>query len=150
MPLIDPDKAFTRIGTGYPAELNKPCATRIVKALGDAGGLTQFGAHLVTLPPGCWASQRHAHSHEDEFCYILTGHPTLIDDDGETPLKPGDAMTHKAGDGNAHHLINKTDKDVTFLAVGSRRPDVDSTIYPDVDLAVKPGRIFARKDGSPV
>ena len=150
MPRIDPDKVQIRIGTGYPDELNAPCATRLVRGLSDAGGLTQFGVHLVTLPPGCWASQRHAHSHEDEFCYILTGHPVLIDNNGETQLEPGDVTAHKAGDGNAHHLINKTEADVTYLVMGSRHPGIDMVTYPDVDLTVKPGRVFTRKNGTPV
>lgn len=122
--------------------------------LGDAGGLTQFGAHHVTLPPGCWASQRHAHSAEDEFCYILTGHPTLIDDHGEHDLNPGDALTHKAGDENAHHLINRSDQDVTFLVIGTRAPEKDHVIYPDIDLEIRANgtaqRHFTRKNGAPI
>jgi len=118
--------------------------------LGDAGGLTQFGANLVTLPPGGWASQRHAHSAEDEFCYILTGHPSLIDDQGEHKLSPGDSTAHKAGDANAHHLINNTDQPVTFLIVGTRSPETDRVIYPDIDLNVEAGRRFTRKNGEPV
>ena len=154
MPLIDPKSAEQKTGTSYPPEYDAPCAGRHVTQLGDAGGLTQFGANLVTLPPGGWASQRHAHSAEDEFCYILTGHPTLIDDHGEYQLKPGDAMAHKAGDGNAHHLVNKTDVPVTFLVVGTRAPQTDNVDYPDIDLAVRANgtasRNFTRKDGSPI
>lgn len=123
-------------------------------SLGDAGELTQFGAHLVTLPPSTWASQRHAHSAEDEFCYILSGHPTLIDDEGEHLLNPADALTHKAGDGNAHHLVNKSDQEVRFLVVGSRQPETDDVTYPDIDLAVHadgtPARHFTRQDGKPI
>jgi uncharacterized cupin superfamily protein len=154
VPLIDPKLAPQKIGTSYPAEYNQDCAERHVAQLGDAGGLTQFGANLVTLPPGCWASQRHAHSAEDEFCYILTGHPLLIDDEGEHPLSPGSVMTHKAGDGNAHHLINKTGQDVTFLVIGSRKPEQDSVSYPDINLKItangKPARNFTRNDGKAI
>jgi len=99
--------------------------------------ITQFGVHHITLPPGIWASQRHHHSAEDEFVYILSGHPTLIDDDGETTLSPGDSCAHPAGDGNGHHLINKTEEDVTFLVVGTRTPETDHCRYPDADLEVR-------------
>lgn len=154
MPVIDPKTAPQKTGTSYPAQYNKDCAARHVIALGDAGGLTQFGAHLVTLPPGNWASHRHAHSAEDEFCYILTGHPTLIDDDGEHGLGPGSVMTHKAGDGNAHHIINKTDKTVTFIVIGTRNPEQDDVSYPDIDLKINangtPDRNMTRKNGRPI
>jgi uncharacterized cupin superfamily protein len=32
----------------------------------DAGGLTQFGAHVETLQPGSRSSERHWHEVEDE------------------------------------------------------------------------------------
>ncbi|WP_371396286.1 cupin domain-containing protein [Fretibacter rubidus] len=150
MPIIHRSSVSVKSGTTYPAPFDAPCLTKHSLRLSDAGRLTQFGAHLVTLPPGCWSSQRHHHSAEDEFVYILTGHPTFIDDDGETQLSPGDTTCHPAGDGNAHHMINRTEADVTFIAVGSRRPEVDHCRYPDVNLDLPangtPKRVFGGKD----
>jgi len=153
MPKINIDQIPVITGAGYPAPLQEPCAGRSVKMLGDAGGLTQFGVHHVTLPPGVWASQRHWHSAEDEFVYILSGQPTLIDDDGETVLQPGDACAHKAGDSNGHHLVNKSGADVVFLVVGTRDKENDSCHYPDVDLGLPANGTTIRtphhKDGTP-
>ena len=134
MPKINPENIDVTIGTTYPQPLGEPCKTRMSRCLSNAGSLTQFGVNHVTLPPGCWASQRHHHSAEDEFVYILSGKPTLIDDDGETPLSPGDSCAHPAGDGNGHHLINETQDDVTFLVIGTRNPEIDHCRYPDIDL----------------
>lgn len=134
MPKINLKTVPVALGATYPAPLDEPCKTRVARRLSVGGGLTQFGANHVTLPAGCWASQRHHHSNEDEFIYILTGQPTLIDDDGETSLKPGDSCAHPAGDNNAHHLVNNTDKEVTMLVVGTRNPENDHCQYPDVDL----------------
>ena len=39
--------------------------------VGVAGGLTTFGINLSRLPPGVWSSQRHWHTHEDEFCMVM-------------------------------------------------------------------------------
>ena len=89
---------------------------------------------LSRLPPGEWSSQRHWHSHEDELVYILSGHPILIDDTGETELAPGDVTVHPAGDANGHHMINRTNEDVTFLIIGTHDPESDSCYYPDIDL----------------
>ncbi|NNC35900.1 MAG: cupin domain-containing protein [Acidimicrobiales bacterium] len=153
MPKIDATQVNVKVGTGYPEKFDKPCAGRRVEQLSLAGGLTQFGAYRAILPPGCWASQRHMHSAEDEFVYILTGNPSLIDDDGETILAPGDSCAHPAGDGNAHHLINKTDSEVSYLIVGSRLPETDHCQYPDVDLDLSANgtdtRVFSHKDGTP-
>lgn len=153
MPIIDPKKVQKRVGSTYPAPFDAPCAARASLRLGDAGGLTQFGAHLITLPPGAWSSQRHHHSAEDEFIYILSGHPSFIDDSGEQVLNPGDCTAHPSGDENGHHMINRTDEDVTFLVIGSRSPEIDSGVYPDIDLDIPangtPNRVFKHKDGRP-
>jgi len=153
MPKINLDDVAETIGTNYPAPLDTPCIARRKKAIGDHGGLTQFGAHIITLPPGSWSSQRHWHSAEDELVMVLEGHPTFMDDNGEIDLAPGDMTAHPAGDGNGHHMQNRTDSDVKFLIIGTRNPKVDSGHYPDIDLAIPANgtsnRIFTRKDGTP-
>ncbi len=50
--------------------------------LGQAGGLTQFGANLVILAPGAKSSLRHWHAHEDEFVMVTEGVVTLVQDAG--------------------------------------------------------------------
>jgi uncharacterized cupin superfamily protein len=57
----------------------------------DAGGLTQFGAHVETLQPGSRSSERRWHEEEDEFLYVISGEATLIEEDGAHPLGSGDA-----------------------------------------------------------
>lgn len=153
MPKINLDKVAETVGTTYPAPFDTPCRSRGKKAIGDAGGLTQFGAHIITLPPGAWSSQRHWHSAEDELVMIMEGHSTFIDDDGETILNPGDITAHPAGDGNGHHMINNTDKDVRFLIIGTRNPEKDDCHYPDINLDLPANgtaeRIFSNKNGTP-
>ena len=50
------------------------------RRLGDRFGLSQFGANLVLLRPGCWSAQRHWHSHEDERVYVVSGELVLVTD----------------------------------------------------------------------
>lgn len=153
MPKITLEEVAETSGTNYPAAFAAPCIPRRKKAIGDAGGLTQFGAHIITLPPGAWSSQRHWHSGEDELVMILEGHPLLIDDDGETQLRPGDITTHPANDGNGHHMKNQTEQDVKFLIIGTRSAETDHAHYPDIDLDLPANgtakRDYHRKDGTP-
>lgn len=101
MPKIDIAAVPERKGTGYPPPFDVPCVDRIRQRLRNAGGLTDFGVNLMRLPRGNWSSQRHRHSHEDEFVYVLDGELALIEDGGETVLRAGhDAAFPK---GNAHH-----------------------------------------------
>lgn len=151
MPRIDIDSVPRRTGCGYPAPFDKPCLDRVRRRLGDAGGLTDFGVNLLELPPGVWSSQRHWHSAEDEFVWVLEGEVALIDDQGEQLLHAGDCATFRKGDPNGHHLVNRSGKTVRCLEVGSRKPDQDACDYPDVDLHIGPGRDagYMHKHGAP-
>ena len=147
---VTADSVSPRIGSGYPDPFDKPCAERAKNPLGDAFGLSDFGVNLVTIPAGTWSSQRHWHSVEDEFIYILKGQPTLVTDEGETVLEPGMCAGFVAGAANGHHLVNSTNDVVIYLEVGSRRDD-DDVDYPDIDMQVKGrgyGGVFTRKDGT--
>jgi uncharacterized cupin superfamily protein len=136
---LDAMSVSPRTGSGYPAPFAEAVAGRVKRALGDALDLTQFGVNLVTLPPGAWSSQRHWHANEDEFVYVLEGEATLVTDAGETPLKPGMAAGFPAGRADGHHLINRTDKPVVYLEVGTRAP-TEVAQYSDIDM-------MARRDG---
>ena len=150
-PAVAATSVSPRRGSGYPHPFSVPCAGRVKHALGDAFALKQYGVNLVTLPPGTWSSQRHWHSREDEFVYILEGRPTLVTDDGGTPMGPGMCAGFPAGQANGHHLVNDTDAPVMYLEVGTRRED-DDVDYPDIDMQIKgrgAGGAFAHKDGTP-
>ena len=149
MPKIDLSAVSKRKGSGYPAPFAAPCAERVRQRLGDAGGLTDFGVNLTRLPPGGWSSQRHWHSHEDEFVYVIEGELKLVEDEGAVILKAGDCAAFPHGTGNGHHLINESSVDAVYLEVGSRKPD-DVTVCSDVDMMSSnaDGR-FVHKDGSP-
>jgi uncharacterized cupin superfamily protein len=149
MPKIDLTSVPKVEGSGYPKPFDAPCADRIRQRLGDAGGLQDFGINLMHLPPGNWSSQRHWHSHEDEFVYVLEGELTLVEDDGETLLRAGDCAAFPKGTGNGHHMINKSGALAVYLEIGSRVP-ADVATCSDVDImsANSDGR-FVHKDGSP-
>ena len=149
MPRIDVTTVPARQGSGYPKPFDAPCSERTRRRLGEAGGLRDFGVNLMTLPPGGWSSQRHWHSDEDEFVYLLEGEVTLVEDGGETLMRAGDCAAFPKGTGNGHHLINGSSAMAVYLEVGSRHPN-DLTTCSEIDMmsSIADGR-FVHKDGTP-
>ena len=146
------EDAEPRLGSPYPAQFQKEIAERAKYPLGDLFGLDQFGVNLTELPPGAASSQRHWHSAEDEFIYVLEGTPTLVTDDGDELLGPGDCAGFKAGAPNGHCLVNRAGSTVRYLEIGTRRPDIDACEYPAIDMRLEPDgtgrRRFVRRDGT--
>lgn len=137
--------------SNYPEPFAGRMAGRLKHALGDLFGLTNFGVNLTKLAPNAASALRHAHTRQDEFVYILTGHPTLHTDEGRTRLSPGMCAGFKAGTGNGHRLVNETEEEVAYLEVGDRTPG-DEGSYPDDDLQallVDGKWKFVHKDGTP-
>ena len=142
--------APVRVGSAYPKPYDEPCRDRKRWRLGDAAGLTQFGVNLLRLPAGSWSCQRHWHSAEDEFVYVLEGEVVLASDAGEEVLRAGDCAGFKAGDADGHHLQNRTAQEAVVLEIGARNPERDAVEYPDIDLALRAAnRAFVHKDGTP-
>jgi uncharacterized cupin superfamily protein len=103
----------------------------------------------MTLPPGKWSSQRHWHSHEDEFVFVLEGELTLVEDVGEVVLRAGDCAAFAKDTGNGHHLQNRSTTTAVYLELGSRHPD-DLTTCSDVDMmSSNRDGVFVRKTGVP-
>jgi uncharacterized cupin superfamily protein len=149
MPKIDLSTVKVRVGTGYPEPFNDACAGRTRQRLGDAGLLTDFGVNLMTLPPGKWSSQRHWHSHEDEFVYVLAGELTLVEDSGAVALRAGECAAFPKASGNGHHLRNLGTATAVYLEIGSRHPE-DLTTCSDIDMmSANRDGAFVHKDGTP-
>ena len=137
--------------SSYPEPFASRMAGRLKRPLGDLFGLANFGVNLTRLAPGAVSALRHAHTRQDEFIYVLEGHPTLHTDEGRIRLAPGMCSGFKCGTGNGHRLINETQTDVVYLEIGDRTPG-DEGSYPDDDIkaVLAEGRwTFTHKDGTP-
>lgn len=145
------DAPLRPVSSNMPAQFRAHVQGREKRPLGDLFGLANFGVNLTRLAPNAASSIRHAHTKQDEFIYILEGHPTLRTDEGKTPLAPGMCAGFKAGTGNAHRLINDTSEEVVYLEIGDRSPG-DEGHYPDEDLKARliDGKwAFFHKDDTP-
>jgi uncharacterized cupin superfamily protein len=140
-----------RKATIYPEVYAKEVSGRTGISLGDPFGISQYGVNVVVLEPGAWSSHRHAHAVEDELLMALDGEMIIVDNHGRHPFRNGMVAGFKAGDGNAHQVINESGKEARFLVIGTRS-QTESVVYPDVDMAaIKTNGKFVltRKDGTP-
>lgn len=148
MPKLDLETIAQTNATGYPPAYAEEVKERWYRRLAPASGLSDFGVSHVTLKPGAWSGHRHWHEGEDEFTVILSGEAVLIDDSGETPMRPGDCASFPKNDGNGHCMINRSDRDCVYVVVG--RPSESDCHYPDIDMHLDASlNKQCHKDGTP-
>ncbi|MEL7690465.1 cupin domain-containing protein [Citromicrobium bathyomarinum] len=147
MPKLDLDAIPQTNATGYPPPFDAEVQGRWYRRLAPVAGLTRMGASHVTLKPGAWSSQRHWHREEDELLVMLSGEAVLVEETGETTVRPGDVVAWAAGVANGHHLQNRSDADCVFVAISAGPKDRDSGEYPDIDMMFD-AEGYARKDGT--
>jgi uncharacterized cupin superfamily protein len=148
MPKIDLESIEQITKTTYPAPFAAAMGKRHSRRIGAVFDLADFGVNHVVLEPGGISSQRHWHEDEDEFVAMLDGEAVLIEDDGETVLRAGDCAVFPKGIANGHHLVNRSDRDCSFVAVG--KPPLSNCHYSDIDMTWDgAGGRYTHKDGTP-
>jgi uncharacterized cupin superfamily protein len=149
MKKIDLSAVPAQTGSNYPEPFDAPCNGQASQRLARFGGLTLFGVNLTVIDPGAWSSQRHWHSHEDEFVWVVEGELTLVTDAGEEVLRAGDCAAFRRGDEDGHHLINRSGRPAKVLEIGNADPK-DRCVYPDIDMIAEPGvEAYQHRDGTP-
>jgi uncharacterized cupin superfamily protein len=116
--------------------------------VGPMIGGAALGASVYDLDPGESVCPYHYEYGNEEWLVVLTGKPTLRDDENEEyELKPWDVVVFPEGPEGAHKVTNRTDEPVR-IAIFSTKNDPDVTIYPDSDkIGVwPPGKIFRLGD----
>jgi len=147
MKMLDLSRIPVQSGNNYPHPFDAPCRDQSTQRLARHAGLTLFGVNLTVIAPGTWSSQRHWHSHEDEFIWIVEGELTLVTDSGEEILSAGDCAAFRRGDSDGHHLINKSGRPAKVLEIGNSDPG-DRCTYPDIDMVAQ-GPGYFHRDGTP-
>lgn len=119
----------------YPAPFDREKLS-IYRDLGRAAGSKNIGFSLERLLPGRRTSFLHAHSHEEELVYVISGTCVVrIVEPGseaqEIPLRAGHAVSFPPGTGIGHSFINRGQQECTLFVIGERRPDTDGVFYPE-------------------
>lgn len=149
MKKIDLATVPAQTGSSYPSPFDQPCSRQASQRLGRHAGLTLLGVNLTVIEPGGWSSQRHWHSHEDEFVWVIEGELTLVTDTGEEILGVGDCAAFRHGDTDGHHLVNNSARPAKVLEIGNADPQ-DRCVYSDIDMVAEPGAAgYRHRDGTP-
>jgi uncharacterized cupin superfamily protein len=152
MPKIDVASVPAQQIASYPQKFAAVIAGREKQKLGDAVGIGQFGVNITRIKPGSASALRHWHEQEDEFIYVLEGELVLMEDTGETVLKPGDAAGFKCGSAVGHCLVNRGTRDAVYLEVGTRAAR-ERVYYSDVDMIMEREggrRRYLSRSGAPI
>jgi len=148
MPKLDLEAIAPTNRTTYPMPYAAEMAKRHYRRLAPPAGISDFGVSQVVMEPGGVSSQRHWHEGVDEFVVMLDGEAVLVEEESETILRAGDCAVFPKDFPNGHHLINRSDRNCTFVAIGGT---VEGDChYPDVDLHWdQQAQRYTRKDGTP-
>jgi uncharacterized cupin superfamily protein/RimJ/RimL family protein N-acetyltransferase len=94
-------------------------------------GLKELGIWFEHLPPGRRSSFPHAHTHEEEFVYVLKGRLTVWMDGFSKEIGSNEFAAFPSNTGIAHTVINNTNEDIIYLCIGETQEFPDEKItYP--------------------
>jgi uncharacterized cupin superfamily protein len=83
-------------------------------------GLKRTGVNFIRVPAGKESYVYHAHHHEEEWIYVLSGRAIALIDDAEYEVGPGDFIGFPAPS-VAHHMRNPGPDELVYLVGGENR-----------------------------
>lgn len=106
--------------------------------LGEATGTRLIGIDVTEIPPGKKSSHLHAHSHKEEFFFVLSGRCRLKLGETAHDLRSGDAVSRPAGTGVPHQFSNPYPEPcrVMMLGVQAGRGLEDTVEWPELGRAL--------------
>ncbi len=134
-------------GEKRPRYTATPGVAAIVRLPSAATGLTRMGVSVRSVEPGFAGTNRHFHSVEEEWSYVLTGRGTLRIGPLRIEVRAGHFAAFPPGP-RPHHFIAEGDLPLVFLEGGERRPAEDACWYPDVRMLSR-GRVAVEYEEPP-
>ncbi|HWO24119.1 MAG TPA: cupin domain-containing protein [Kofleriaceae bacterium] len=96
--------------------------------LSRAAGLERAPVNLLRIPPGKESFTYHAHLHEEEWIYVLSGRAVVQSGETVHEIAAGDFVAFPTPS-EPHILRNTSAEDVVYLTGGERAP-FDVADYP--------------------
>jgi quercetin 2,3-dioxygenase len=134
-------------GEKRPRYTATPGVAAVVRMPSAATGLTQMGVSVRSVEPGFAGTNRHFHSVEEEWSYVLSGRGTLRIGPLRFAVRAGHFAAFPPGP-SPHHFIAEGEAPLVFLEGGERRPMEDACWYPDVRLLSR-GRVAVEYEEPP-
>jgi len=99
--------------------------------ISDKVGLKALGIWYEKLPPGKRSAFPHAHTHEEEFVFVLKGSPTIWLNGFAKQVTPGHFAGFPSNTGISHVIVNDSEEEVVYLCIGETQnfPD-EKIVYP--------------------
>jgi uncharacterized cupin superfamily protein len=119
-----------------------PGVAAMVRSPGDKTGLTHMGVHVRAIEPGFAGTNRHFHTVEEEWAYVLAGKGTVRIGPLRIAVREGSFVGFPPGP-RPHHFLAEGTSPLVVLEGGERRPNEDSGWYPDAR------KMFHGKTGEP-
>ena len=107
-----------------------PGVAAMVRSPGDKTGLTRMGVHVRAIEPGLAGTNRHFHTVEEEWSYVLAGKGTVRIGPLRIAVRAGSFVGFPPGP-RPHHFLAEGTSSLVLLEGGERRPSEDSGWYPD-------------------
>jgi uncharacterized cupin superfamily protein len=114
----------------------------LVQSTGNAGGLTQMGVAIRSIEPDFHGSNRHFHTVEEEWVYVLSGTGVARIGPHRVDVRAGHFLGYPPGP-RPHDFLATGDAPLVFLEGGERRPAEERGFYVDMGLVFGGGRIEA-------
>jgi uncharacterized cupin superfamily protein len=118
-------------GEKRPRYTSTPSVGAIVRSPGLMTGLTRIGVNVRQVEPGFAGTNRHFHTVEEEWTYVLSGRGSLRIGPLQFAVGPGHFAGYPTGP-RPHHLVNDGTDSLVFLEGGESRPLDDAFWYPDI------------------
>src|SRR5690242_7231153 len=110
-------------GEKRPRFTSTPGVAAVVRTVSDAVALMLMGASIRVVEPGFAGTNRHFHSFEEEWAYVLAGQGIVRLGPLRIPVRPGHFLGFPPGPSPHHSLAGR--ETLVLLEGGDRRPDED-------------------------
>ncbi|WP_242346046.1 cupin domain-containing protein [Anaeromyxobacter terrae] len=97
--------------------------------------LKRISVGVAAVPAGRESFVKHAHRHDEEWMYVLSGRGTAVIGDREEPIGPGDFLGFPAGE-PAHNVRASPDGELVYLLGGDAwsAATIEIVDFPELGL----------------